>query len=59
MLQLELQSDIYCYTFFKFMDGYNPSVQKDLIIKCMCTFFFQIGLVYLIIQSSGGMDDVY
>ena len=40
MEKLELQADIYCYTYYKFIVDYNPSVQKDLKIKCMCTFFF-------------------
>ena len=40
MEELELQEDIYCFTYFKFIHDYNPAVQKDLIIKCMVTYIF-------------------
>lgn len=40
MEELELQEDIYCFTYFKFIYEYNPAVQKDLVIKCAVTFVF-------------------
>ena len=58
MIQLNLEEDIYCYTYFKFISGYNPSVQKDLLIKCMVTFVFQFFLIFFIFGESGGINSV-
>jgi len=58
MEELELQEDIYCFTYFKFIHGYDPSVQKDLLIKFMVTFVFQVCLIYFIFAESGGLSSV-
>jgi len=58
MEELELQEDIYCFTFFKFIHEYDPSIQKDLLIKCTVTFVFQMSLIYFIFIESGGIRSV-
>jgi len=58
MEELELQEDIYCFTFFKFIHEYDPSIQKDLLIKCVVTFVFQTCLIYFIFADSGGLSSV-
>ena len=43
---LNLQSDIYSYTYFKFATDKNPVLLGDLMMKCFLAIMIQIMLTY-------------
>ena len=56
--KLELTTDIYCYTFFKFRFDSNPKLHNELIIKSTMAFLMQIALTFFFFNSSGGMSNL-
>ena len=48
---LNLQSDIYSYTYFKFATSKNPVLLGDLMMKCFLAIMIQIMLTYFKYQT--------
>lgn len=47
VIKLNLQSDIYSYTFYKFVTSENPFLHGELMIKCFLTITIQVMIIYL------------
>ena len=43
---LALQTDIYSYTFFKFIHDHNPVFLGELMLKCFMAISVQFALIY-------------
>ena len=43
--KLSLQSDIYSFTFFKFVTDHNPILIGELMLKCFLTIMVQFSLI--------------
>lgn len=56
---LELQTDIYCLTFLKFIQIDDPILHRDLVLKCCLTFLIQILLCVLVLSETEGFSDIY
>ena len=44
--KLALQSDIYSYTFHKFIHDHNPIFLGELMLKCFMAIAVQFALIY-------------
>jgi hypothetical protein len=47
VIKLNLQSDIYSYTFYKFVVSENPFLHGELMIKCFLAITIQVMIIYL------------
>jgi hypothetical protein len=47
LMKLELQVDIYSYTYLKIHNDDNPFVHGDLMIKCFLTIVLQMMIMFL------------
>lgn len=58
--KLILESDIYCFTFLKFITDSNPVLHRGFFIKCIITFLLQFMLiVMLLINEMGDTGGIY
>ena len=58
MLKLQLEQDIYSFTFLKFYFTKNIVQHQELLSKCMVTFIFQMLLIVLAVSNSLGFENV-
>jgi hypothetical protein len=47
MVKLDMQSDIYSYTYFNIWNDSNHYRNAELMIKCFLTIIIQMSLIYL------------
>lgn len=47
VIKLNLQSDIYSYTYYKFVTSENPFLHGELMIKCFLSITIQVMIIYL------------
>lgn len=52
VIKLNLQSDIYSYTYYKFVTSENPFMHGELMIKCFLTITIQVMIIFLRFQEA-------
>jgi hypothetical protein len=57
MYKLELQKDIYSFTYFKFATDHNPVLLGELSVKCFITIFVQLALIAFKLEEMGRKNE--
>jgi len=58
-LDVEMEEDIYNLTFLMFLKTNDAKVHSALMLKCILTFFMQVGLTYLVRYDSSGFESAH
>ena len=49
---LELEEDIYCFTYLEFIKEDDPKIHRELMLKCVLAFMMQIILCYCVLGET-------
>jgi hypothetical protein len=56
---LQLNPDIYCLTFLKFIQLDNPKMHRNLMLKSVLAFVVQVLLCALVMSETKGWSDIF
>ena len=49
---LELEEDIYCFTYLEIIKEDDPKIHRELMLKCVLAFMMQIILCYCVLGET-------